>query len=85
MCIYQLLGHFFDLGDEVGEELGHVLLLAGVQRLFVHGVSLTEGPGVVRLPLTLLRGHNNTTRSSKCPYSVTNKQKPEITKMLLWM
>lgn len=58
--VYQLLGHFFDLGDEVGEELGHVLLLAGVERLFVHGVGLTEGPGVVGLPLALLRGHEDT-------------------------
>lgn len=59
-CVYQLLGHLLDFGDEVGEELGHVLLLAGVQRLFVHGVGLTEGPRVVGLPLALLSRNNNT-------------------------
>lgn len=58
-CVYQLLGHLLDLCDEVGEELGHVLLLAGVQRLFVHGVGLTEGPRVVGLPLALLSRNNN--------------------------
>lgn len=51
---YQLLGHFLDLGDEVGEELRHVFLLAGVQRLFVHRIRFTERSRVVRLPLTLL-------------------------------
>lgn len=65
MCVYQLLGHFLNLGDEVGEELGHVLLLAGVQRLFVHGVGLTEGPRVVGLPLALL-SRNTTTQRSEC-------------------
>lgn len=58
--VYQLLRHLLDLGDEVGEELGHVLLLAGVQRLLVHSVGLTEGPGVVRLPLALLNRRTET-------------------------
>lgn len=51
---YQVLRHLLDLGDEVGEELGHVFLLSSVQRLFVHRVGLTEGTRVVRFPLTLL-------------------------------
>lgn len=54
VCVYQLLGHFLYLGDEVGEELRHVFLLAGVERLFVHSVGFTERPRVVRFPLTLL-------------------------------
>lgn len=53
-CVFQVLGHLLYLGDEVGEELGHVLLLARVQGLLVHGVGLTERTWVVRLPLTLL-------------------------------
>lgn len=53
-CVFQVLGHLLYLGDEVGEELGHVLLLARVQGLLVHGVGLTERTGVVRLPLALL-------------------------------
>lgn len=56
-CCYQLLGHLLDLGDEVSEELSHVLLLAGVQRLLVHRVGLAEGPRVVGLPLALLHTH----------------------------
>lgn len=51
---YQVLRHLLDLGDEVREELGHVLLLSCVQRLFVHCVGLTEGTRVVRFPLALL-------------------------------
>lgn len=61
-CVYQLLGHLLDLGDEVGEELGHVLLLAGVQRLFVHRVGFTEGSRVVGFPLALL---NTTTERGR--------------------
>lgn len=51
---HQLLRHLLDLGDEVGEELRHVLLLPGVERLFVHGVGFAEGSGVISLPLALL-------------------------------
>lgn len=58
VCNYQLLGHLLDLGDEVGEELRHVLLLPGVERLLVHRVGFTEWPGVVRFPLALLNGRS---------------------------
>ena len=47
MWAYQVVGHLLYLGDEVGEELCHVLLLPGVQRLLVHGVGLTERAWVV--------------------------------------
>lgn len=68
---YQLLGHLLDLGDEVREELGHVLLLAGVQRLLVHRVGLAEGPRVVGLPLALLhaRKHNARKHNASEPSS----------------
>lgn len=51
---YQLLRHLLDLGDEVSEELRHVLLLASVQWLLVHRVGLAEWPRVVGLPLAFL-------------------------------
>ena len=39
--------HFLQFGDQVGEKLGHVLLLARVQRLFVHRVHFAEALGMV--------------------------------------
>lgn len=60
MYAHQLLGHLFYLGDEVGEELCHVFLLAGVKRLFVHCVGFTKWPGVVCFSLTLLKTHRLT-------------------------
>ena len=60
MCVYQVVGHLLNLGDEVGEELGHVLLLPGVQRLLVHGVGLAERTRVVGLALALLHTHTHT-------------------------
>ena len=54
---YKLRPHFFQLGDEICEELGHVLLFACVEGLVVHGVDFTEAARVVSLPLTLLE-HN---------------------------
>ena len=57
---YQVVGHLLYLGDEVGEELCHVLLLPGVQRLLVHGVGLTERAWVVGLPLALLHTRTET-------------------------
>lgn len=65
MCVYQLLGHLLYLGDEVGEELRHVLLLPGVERLLVHGVGFTEGPGVIRFPLTLLNRQRRMLKGSE--------------------
>lgn len=52
---YQLQGHLFYFGDEVCEKLGHVLLLAGVERLLVHSVGFAERSGVVGFPLALLK------------------------------
>ena len=52
---YQFRGHFLNLGDEVSEELSHVLLLARVQWLVVHDVHLAEALWVVRLAFTLLK------------------------------
>ena len=49
--VLQLRRHLLRLGEEVDEELGHVLLFPGVEGLVVHGVGLAEGEGVVRLPL----------------------------------
>ena len=49
----QLRSHFFQLRYEIGEELGHVLLLASVERLMVHRVHFAEAPWVVRLALAL--------------------------------
>ena len=46
---FQFGVHLLQLGDQIGEELGHVLLFAGVQRLFVHRVNLAETLGIVRL------------------------------------
>lgn len=60
MHVHQLLRHLFYLGDEVGEELCHVFLLAGVKRLFVHCVGFTKWPGVVCFSLTLLKTHRLT-------------------------
>lgn len=57
---YELLRHLLNLGDEVSEELCHVLLLASVQRLLVHRVGLAERSRVVGLPLTFL--HTSETR-----------------------
>lgn len=54
MHVYQLLGHLLYLGDEVCEELCHVLLLSSVERLFVHSVGFTERSWVVGFSLTLL-------------------------------
>lgn len=58
-CRYQLLRHLLDLGDEVSEELGHVLLLASVQWLLVHRVGLAERSRVVGLPLAFLHARTN--------------------------
>lgn len=72
--------HLLHLGDEVSEELCHVLLLAGVQRLFVHRVGLTERPRVVRLPLALLemRHWTETTERQElnCGVFITIQERP---------
>ena len=47
----QLRIHLFQLGDEIGEELCHVLLLAGVQRLLVHRVDFAKVLWVVSFAL----------------------------------
>lgn len=60
MHVYQLLGHLLYLGDEVCEELCHVLLLSSVERLFVHSVGFTERSWVVGFSLTLLNRHRQT-------------------------
>ena len=49
--VLQLWCHLLRLGEQVDEELRHVLLLPGVERLVVHGVGLAEGERVVGLPL----------------------------------
>lgn len=59
MHVYQLLGHLLYLGDEVCEELCHVLLLSSVERLFVHSVGFTERSWVVGFSLTLLNRQTN--------------------------
>ena len=46
--------HFFHFRDEIGEEFGHVFLLARVERLVIHRVDLAEAARVVRLAFTLL-------------------------------
>lgn len=46
--------HLLQLCDEISKELCHILLFTGVQWLLVHGISLAETLGVVRLSLTLL-------------------------------
>ena len=43
----QLGIHLLQLGDKIGEELGHVLLFPGVQRLLVHRVHFAKVLGVV--------------------------------------
>lgn len=47
--------HFLQLGDEVYEELRHVLLFTRVERLMVHLVDLAETARVVRFALTFLQ------------------------------
>ena len=49
--LLQLGRHLLRLEEQVDEELCHVLLLARVERLVLHGVSLAEGDGIVGLPL----------------------------------
>ena len=51
--VLQLRRHLLRLGEEVDEELCHVLLLASVQWLVVHGVGFAEGEGVACFPLRL--------------------------------
>ena len=64
----QFWRHLFHFGNEVCEELCHVLLLPGVEGLLVHGVCLTERPRVIRFALALLqRGGEEDGTSKKWP------------------
>ena len=51
--LLQVRRHFLHLREEVDEELRHVLLLPGVDRLVDHVADLAEAQRVVRLPLAL--------------------------------
>ena len=52
--LLELVGHLLQFADQIGEELGHVLLIAGIQRLQpVHGVHLAEALRIVRSTFAL--------------------------------